>query len=40
VAVLLALVNVALYFQRRLDWRGGTTGQLDTAPADPSAEDD
>jgi len=40
VPVLLALVNVALYFQRRLDWRGGTTGQLDTAPADPSAEDD
>jgi ACR3 family arsenite transporter len=28
VPVLLALVNVALYFQRRFDWGGHTTGQL------------
>ncbi|WP_058984296.1 MULTISPECIES: ACR3 family arsenite efflux transporter [Halobacterium] len=32
VPVLLALVNVALYFQRRYDWSGHTTGGLD-APA-------
>jgi len=34
VPVLLALVNVALYFQRRFDWRGYTTGQLDAASAE------
>jgi ACR3 family arsenite transporter len=32
VPVLLALVNVALYFQRRYDWSGSTTGALDAAP--------
>jgi ACR3 family arsenite transporter len=34
VPVLLALVNVALYLQRRYDWTGYTTGSLDTAPND------
>ncbi|MFB6070853.1 MAG: arsenic resistance protein, partial [Halanaeroarchaeum sp.] len=29
VPVLLSLVNVALYLQRRLDWRGHTTGSLE-----------
>jgi ACR3 family arsenite transporter len=40
VPVLLALVNVALYFQRRLDWSGGTPGA--TGQPDPAAppEDD
>ncbi|ACV47924.1 MULTISPECIES: ACR3 family arsenite efflux transporter [Halomicrobium] len=33
VPVLLALVNVALYFQRRYDWGGATTGQLDRSGA-------
>jgi ACR3 family arsenite transporter len=28
VPVLLALVNVAFYFQRKFDWSGVTTGQL------------
>ncbi|MFP4530796.1 MAG: ACR3 family arsenite efflux transporter [Halodesulfurarchaeum sp.] len=36
VPVLLALVNVALYFQRRFDWGGYVTGQLD--PAGPTVE--
>ncbi|MDZ7850107.1 MAG: ACR3 family arsenite efflux transporter [Halodesulfurarchaeum sp.] len=47
VPVLLALVNVALYFQRKFDWRGYVTGQLDDpAPtaeidgADPSKTED
>jgi arsenical-resistance protein len=40
VPVLLALVNVALYFQRRFDWRGATTGQLNASASGPSAEDD
>jgi ACR3 family arsenite transporter len=39
VPVLLALVNVALYFQRRYDWRGHTTGTLDE-PTTESATDD
>ncbi|MEF8838934.1 MAG: ACR3 family arsenite efflux transporter [Haloarculaceae archaeon] len=38
VPVLLALVNVALYFQRRYDWRGHTTGRLPDATADQSVE--
>ncbi|MFP4632073.1 MAG: ACR3 family arsenite efflux transporter [Halobacteriales archaeon] len=42
VPVLLALVNVALYLQRRFDWRGYTTGRLDgSVPPDerPTAYD-
>ncbi len=34
VPVLLALVNVALYFQRRYDWTDHTTGSLDTSLTD------
>jgi ACR3 family arsenite transporter len=34
--VLLALVNVALYFQRRFDWGGFDTGRLDTTESEPS----
>ncbi|MFQ3295386.1 MAG: ACR3 family arsenite transporter [Halobacteriales archaeon] len=34
VPVLLALVNVALYFQRRFDWRGFDTGSLDASAAE------
>jgi ACR3 family arsenite transporter len=37
VPVLLALVNVALYFQRRFDWTGYTTGQL--VSTEPIEED-
>ena len=33
VPVLLALVNVALYFQRRFDWSGTTTESPDATPA-------
>ena len=45
VPVLLALVNVAIYFQQRFDWAGHETGQLErTAPAGegsvPSETDD
>jgi ACR3 family arsenite transporter len=40
VPVLLALVNVALYFQREFDWSGATTGQPSTSPSPPPAEDD
>jgi len=40
VPVLLALVNVALYFQRRFDWRDATPGEHATSPAAPPAEDD
>jgi ACR3 family arsenite transporter len=40
VPVLLALVNVALYFQRKFDWSGATTGQLSTSSSTPPAEDD
>jgi ACR3 family arsenite transporter len=40
VPVLLALVKVALYFQDRFDWRGYTTGQLEsTKPASVSDTD-
>src|SRR6056297_1728662 len=40
VPVLLALVNVALYFQRKFDWRGFETGRLDTATPDQAPDDD
>jgi ACR3 family arsenite transporter len=40
VPVLLALVDVALYFQRRFDWTGATTGSLTASDPDPTAEDD
>jgi ACR3 family arsenite transporter len=40
VPVLLALVNVALYFQRRFDWSGATTGSLTASGADATPEDD
>jgi ACR3 family arsenite transporter len=40
VPVLLALVNVALYFQRRFDWSGFETGQLDDSPPEPTTNDD
>ena len=39
VPVLLALVNVALYFQRKFDWRGYTTGTLEE-PTDSATNDD
>jgi ACR3 family arsenite transporter len=39
VPVLLALVNVALYFQRKLDWSGTETGSLD-APSSEATTDD
>jgi ACR3 family arsenite transporter len=39
VPVLLALVNVALYFQRRFEWGGHTTGQLDESSADAAVDD-
>ncbi|MFT4903897.1 MAG: ACR3 family arsenite transporter [Natronomonas sp.] len=34
VPVLLALVSVARYFQRRFDWSGFDTGRIETAPPD------
>ncbi|MEF8781125.1 MAG: arsenical-resistance protein, partial [Haloferacaceae archaeon] len=52
VPVLLSLVYAALWLQRRVDWRGHTTGQLEstkpsestadatTEVSDPTAEDD
>jgi ACR3 family arsenite transporter len=40
VPVLLALVNVALYFQRRFDWSGFDTGRLDDSTTDPTTNDD
>ncbi|ELY41809.1 ACR3 family arsenite efflux transporter [Natronorubrum tibetense] len=45
VPVLLALVNVAIYFQRKFDWAGYETGQLEstkptTNDATPSKTDD
>jgi len=40
VPVLLALVNVALYFQRTFDWSGATTGRLDTAAPDQTPHND
>ena len=39
VPVLLALVNVALYFQRRFDWGGFDTGSLDASTHDPTTDD-
>jgi ACR3 family arsenite transporter len=39
VPVLLALVNVALYFQRQFDWAGFDTGSLDD-PTDKTTTDD
>ncbi|AXG07930.1 arsenical-resistance protein [Haloplanus rubicundus] len=36
VPVLLALVNVALYFQRRFDWSDATPGGIDAATTDPT----
>jgi ACR3 family arsenite transporter len=42
VPVLLALVNVALYLQRRYDWTGYTTGRLEAptdSATDPSTDD-
>ncbi|WP_135805447.1 ACR3 family arsenite efflux transporter [Halorussus marinus] len=40
VPVLLALVHVALYFQRRFDWTGAATGQLGPSVSGSAAEDD
>ena len=40
VPVLLALVNVALYFQRRYDWSGAATGTLESTVSEPTPEDD
>ncbi len=39
VPVLLALVHVALYFQRKLDWSGTGTGSLDTSPSEATTDD-
>jgi ACR3 family arsenite transporter len=39
VPVLLALVNVALYFQRRFDWSGSDTGSLETTTTDSPTDD-
>jgi ACR3 family arsenite efflux pump ArsB len=39
VPVLLALVNVALYFQRRYDWAGYTTGSLEEPSGESSSGD-
>jgi ACR3 family arsenite transporter len=39
VPVLLALVNVALYFQRKLDWSGTETGSLDASTSEPTTDD-
>jgi len=38
VPVLLALVNVALWFQDRYDWSGYTTGSLEGPPGDSTAD--
>jgi len=40
VPVLLALVNVALYFQRRLDWGGATMGSTEPSVTEPTTDDD
>jgi ACR3 family arsenite transporter len=40
VPVLLALVNVALYFQRKFDWSGATTGQLTSSVSESTPRDD
>ena len=39
VPVLFALVNVALYFQRKLDWSGAETGSLDASPSEATSDD-
>lgn len=39
VPVLLALVNVALYFQRRFDWGGHDTGSLEPTTAESPTDD-
>ncbi|ELZ05952.1 ACR3 family arsenite efflux transporter [Natrialba asiatica] len=39
VPVLLGLVNVALYFQRKFDWSASNTGSLDASTSDPAAND-
>jgi ACR3 family arsenite transporter len=39
VPVLLALVNVALYFQRTFDWSEAETGSLDTSTSEPATDD-
>lgn len=39
VPVLLALVNVALYFQRRFDWGGFETGSLGASTPDETSDD-
>ena len=39
VPVLLALVHVALYFQRKFDWRGFDTGRLDSSEHEPTTDD-
>ncbi|WP_226482140.1 ACR3 family arsenite efflux transporter [Natrinema amylolyticum] len=39
VPVLLALVHVALYFQRRFDWDGFRTGSLDATSTEPPTDD-
>jgi len=39
VPVLLALVNVALYFQRRFDWGSFNTGSLDPTSQEPTTDD-
>ncbi|MFC6767535.1 ACR3 family arsenite efflux transporter [Natrinema soli] len=40
VPVLLALVNVALYFQRKLDWSGSGTGSPGPSAPEPTTNDD
>ncbi|WP_323192062.1 ACR3 family arsenite efflux transporter [Halostella sp. PRR32] len=40
VPVLLALVNVALYFRRRFDWDGFRTGSLNEPTTEPTGDDD
>jgi ACR3 family arsenite transporter len=40
VPVLLALVYVALYFQRRFDWRGYETGTLEESGGEATTDDD
>ncbi|MFB6132558.1 MAG: ACR3 family arsenite efflux transporter [Halanaeroarchaeum sp.] len=40
VPVLLALVNVALYFQRKFDWAGYTIGTLEESPTEHARVDD
>ncbi|MDL5361475.1 ACR3 family arsenite efflux transporter [Halalkalicoccus sp. NIPERK01] len=40
VPVLLALVHVALYFQRRLDWRGSETERPGSSVRQPTTDDD